>query len=161
MPLRLTGFSHGLPSLFLGRPHIAMTALCVKMMTNTSRWDGRNIVYMDCGLLRFGVNLPLTIDFRTCARASCQVIMFVWRLKALSTCCTSIAPTRVECGITLDGRALERRLEVSYLSPQGFHRSSQLGLRVTTGARRDWRLVTDRGWMPSEAWPARSAMAAL
>ena len=23
---------------------------------------------------------------------------------------------------------------VSYLSPQGFHRSSQLGLRVTTGA---------------------------
>ena len=50
---------------------------------------------------------------------------------------------------------------VSYLSPQGFHRSSQLGLRVTTDAGCDWLLVTDRGWMPSEAWAARSAIAAL
>jgi hypothetical protein len=41
-----------------------------------------------------------------------------------------------------------------YLSLQGFHRSSQVGLRVTTGAGCDWPLVTDRVWMPSEACAA-------
>jgi hypothetical protein len=54
-----------------------------------------------------------------------------------------------------------RHPDVSYLSLQGFHRSSQAGLRVTTGAWRERRLVTDRGWMPSEAWLARSAIAVL
>jgi hypothetical protein len=51
-----------------------------------------------------------------------------------------------------------RHPDVSYLSLQGFHRSSQAGLRVTTGAWRERRLVTDRGWMPSEAWLARSTI---
>lgn len=55
-----------------------------------------------------------------------------------------------------------RHPDVSYLSLQGFHRSSQAGLRVTTGAWREWRLDDDRGCMPSEAWQlARSAIGAL
>ena len=73
--------------------------------------------------------------------------------------------------ITFDGRLSAGRKQQQrqklhrYLDrpsfPQGFLWSSQLGLRVTTGARGELRLVPDRGWMPSEAWLARSAMAVL
>ena len=47
-----------------------------------------------------------------------------------------------------------------YLSPQGFRRSSHVGLRVACGAGRDRLWVTDV-WMPGEAWRAGSAMAVL
>ena len=54
---------------------------------------------------------------------------------------------------------LKNNLYVGYLSPQGFHRLSQVGSCVAAGAAVTCSLGTPRVWMPSEAWAVRSAMA--
>ena len=61
-----------------------------------------NIAYADRDMHGSGVNLLLTMDFRTCSRASSRVIMFLCRPRVPCTCCISSIRITAQCSTMLD-----------------------------------------------------------